>query len=186
MTQTTPILPNLYLVGFMATGKSTFGRILAARLGMRFLDVDEEIETSQAMPVSRIFADLGEPRFRELERAYIETGHPAHGCVVSCGGGLVCQPGMIELLKSRGVVLCLHASVAAILARTESRKDRPLLNVENPAERIRTLLAQRQPIYERAGTMVLTEGRPMHEVTDHLLRVYRREAREFVRQPPNP
>jgi shikimate kinase len=171
--------PNLYLVGFMATGKSTFGRMIANRLGMQFIDVDSAIEHQAGMPVTEIFQTFGEAHFRQLERKFIESGHPARGCVVACGGGLVCQPGMLELLREKGVIICLSASEETILARTANRNDRPLLNTENPADRIRRLLAERTPIYQRAGTMVLTENRPFNDVAEHLVRVYRREARDF-------
>jgi shikimate kinase len=175
-------LPNLYLVGFMATGKSTFGRMVAMRLGMRFIDVDTEIERAEHMPISKIFETRGEPAFRTLERQFIETGHPDCGCIVATGGGLVCQPGMLELLRARGVVICLHASEHAILSRTLNRTDRPLLATDDPAERIRTLLASRLPIYEKAGTMILTDARPLGDVANHIIRVYRRDARDAARR----
>lgn len=174
-----PDTPNLYLVGFMATGKSTFGRMAAARSGMRFIDVDDEIERAEGCTIAQLFAAKGEPYFRSCERRFIESGHPDRGCIVACGGGLVVQPGMLEMLRSRGVVICLHASEQTILARTANRKDRPLLEVADQAQRVRTLMAQRLPIYERCGTMILTDGRSFQDVTEHVLRVYRREGREF-------
>src|SRR4051812_46435873 len=83
---------NLYLVGFMGTGKSTVGRQLARQMGFEFIDSDHEIERRQGKPVSQIFAEEGEARFRALEREFIEHGHPTKKCVVSCGGGLVVPP----------------------------------------------------------------------------------------------
>ena len=80
---------NLYLVGFMGTGKSTVGRQVARQMGFEFIDSDHEIERRQGQPVSQIFAEQGEAKFRALEREFIEHGHPAQKCVVSCGGGLV-------------------------------------------------------------------------------------------------
>jgi shikimate kinase len=77
------------------------------------------------------------------------------------------------------VVICLHASVETILKRTQSSRHRPLLNVEDPLERIRTLYAQREPVYRQAGTQVLTDGRTLNDIAAHALRVYRREAAEF-------
>ena len=172
---------NLYLVGFMGTGKTTVGRTVAHWLGFALIDSDHEIERQQKKTVSEIFATDGEPAFRVMERAFIEGGHPAERAVVSCGGGLVVQPGMLELLKQKGVVICLHASLETILHRTQGNKNRPLLNVENPFERIRALYAVREPIYNQAGTVILTDGRTMPDIVQHVLRTYRREAAEFAR-----
>lgn len=171
---------NLYLVGFMGTGKSTVGRAVAARLGFQLVDSDQEIERIRGRTIPEIFAQEGEPAFRALERDFIEKGHPGERTVVSCGGGLVVQPGMLDALRARGVVLCLHASLATILARTSRNRNRPLLEVENPEERIRTLYAAREPIYRQAGTTVLTDARPLGEVVAHVIRVWQRDARDFA------
>lgn len=170
---------NLYLVGFMGTGKSTVGRQVAKQLGFQFLDSDHEIERVQGKAVSRIFAEDGEARFRELEREFVEHGHPASRCVIACGGGLVVPPGMLELLRSRGVVICMHAPIETILQRTMHTNHRPLLQVEDREQRLRDLYAQREAIYRRTGTMVLTDSRPLREITGHVMRVYRLEAAHF-------
>ncbi|MSU45651.1 MAG: shikimate kinase [Lacunisphaera sp.] len=166
---------NLYLVGFMGTGKSTVGRLVARQLGFKFLDSDHEIERAQGRPVGKIFAEDGETKFRALEREFAEHGHPALQCVVACGGGLVVPPGMLELLRSRGVVMCLHAPIDTIIRRTMHTTHRPLLQVENPEQRLRELYAQREEIYRRTGTIVLTDSRPLREIAAHVLRVYRLE-----------
>lgn len=173
---------NLYLVGFMATGKSTVGRALAHRLGYDFKDSDAEIERRLGVPVREIFASEGEAVFRRYEREFVESGHPDHRCVIACGGGLVTQPGMIELLKEKGVVICLYATSQTILQRTQGNKNRPLLEVENPQERIQALMAEREPFYRRAGALVLTDNRGLGEVVEHLQRVYLREAEAFLRE----
>lgn len=173
---------NLYLVGFMGTGKTTVGRAAAQRLGFAFLDSDQEIERLQGRPIPEIFARDGEAAFRGLERDFVLRGHPAERTVVACGGGLVVQPGMAELLADRGVVICLHASIETILARTGRQPDRPLLNVTDPAERARVLFAEREPIYRRSGTLVLTDGRPLRDVVAHVARVWHREAEEYARR----
>lgn len=177
----TPPDINLYLVGFMGTGKSTVGRQVAKQLGFRFVDSDYEIERWQGKAVARIFAEEGEAAFRLMEREFIERGHPAQRCVVACGGGLVVPPGMLELLQIRGVVICLHASIETILQRTLHATHRPLLHVDDPAERVRQLYTQREEIYRRTGTMVLTDNRPQREILGHVLRVYRHEAAYFKR-----
>jgi shikimate kinase len=173
---------NLYLVGFMGTGKSTVGRAVAQKLGFELLDSDVEIERQQGRTISDIFATDGEAAFRVMERAFIENGHPAQRTVVACGGGLVVQPGMLDALRQRGVVVCLHASIQTILDRTARHRTRPLLAVDNPEERVRTLYAQREPIYRRCGTLILTDSRPLLDITGHVIRAWRRDAADFARQ----
>lgn len=167
---------NLYLVGFMGSGKSTVGWHAAKQLQFQLLDSDREIEKQAGKPISDIFAQDGEPAFRALERAYIEQGHPAKGCVVSCGGGLIVPSGMLDLLHRKGVVICLHAPLETILERTVRHSHRPLLEQGDKEQRIRELYAQREELYRRAGTMVLSDKRPLREIVAHVLRVYRREA----------
>ncbi|MSU23355.1 MAG: shikimate kinase [Opitutus sp.] len=173
---------NLYLVGFMGTGKSTVGRAVAHRLGFGVLDSDHAIERQRGKTIPEIFAAEGEPAFRAMEREFLERGHPAERTVIACGGGLVVQPGMLALLKSKGVVVCLHASLATILARTSRHQHRPLLVAENPEERVRTLYAQREPIYKNSGTVILTDGRPLGDIVAHVMRSWRRDAMDFVRK----
>lgn len=175
---------NLYLVGFMGTGKSTVGRAVAVRLNFHLLDSDHEIERLQCKTVPEIFSQEGEPAFRALEREFIERGHPAQRTVVACGGGLVVQPGMLPLLLSKGVVVCLHATLETILARTSRHRNRPLLDVGNPEERIRTLYATREAIYRQSGTLILTDSRPLADIVAHVTRVWRRDARDFARAHP--
>lgn len=170
-------LPNLYLVGFMGVGKSVLGRRVARALGFGFLDSDKVIEQEEGRKIADIFATDGETAFRALERRFIEQGHPPHGTVVACGGGLAIQPGMPELLKSRGVVICLFASLEKIIERTSRNKKRPLLDVDDPEERVRQLLAEREPAYLRCGPCITTEGRTMAEAVRHLVRTYRSQLR---------
>ena len=171
---------NLYLVGFMGTGKTTVGRAVAQRMNFELMDSDHEIERVTGKIIPQIFEEEGEPAFRAKEREFIEHGHPSERCVVACGGGLVVQPGMLELLKKKGVVVCLHASLETILARTQGNRHRPLINVEDPLARMRILYTQREPIYRRSGTVILTDGRPLNDIAAHVIRVYRREAGDHV------
>ena len=173
---------NLYLVGFMGTGKSTVGRAVAHKLGFGIIDSDHEIERLRGKTIPEIFAAEGEPAFRAMEREFVERGHPLARTVVSCGGGLVVQSGMLALLKTKGVVVCLHASLETILARTSRHQHRPLLAGENPEERVRTLYAAREPIYKQSGTVILTDARPLGEVVAHVMRAWRRDAVDFARK----
>lgn len=172
---------NLYLVGFMGTGKTTVGRAVAQRIGFKCVDSDHEIERRAGKPITEIFAQEGEAAFRKLERWFVEEGHQGERLVVACGGGLIVEPGMLELLGKRGVIVCLHASIETILARTDRHKNtRPLLNVADADTRARELYAAREAIYRAAGTVILTDARPLSEITSHVVRVWRREAEDFA------
>jgi len=169
--------PNLYLIGFMGVGKSAVGRYVAKVLNMHFIDSDHAIEEQTGMSVSSIFESMGEVAFRQIEREFIDKGHPEHGCVISCGGGLPIEPGMRELLLSKGVVICLFASEDTIVERTSRNDKRPMLHVDDPAQRVRELLATRLPIYMKTGTGISTENRTLGEVANHVVRVYNHEIR---------
>lgn len=163
----------------MGVGKSAIGRQVARELGYRFIDSDHQIEKEQDKRIPEIFATVGEAHFRQLERQFIESGHPDSGCVVSCGGGLAVQPGMKELLKEKGIVICLFASAESIIERTSRNKNRPLLNVDDPAAQVRALLKEREPIYMDCGACISTEGRTISEVVRHMIRTFKSNARAF-------
>jgi len=167
----------------MGTGKTTVGRAVAHRIGFKCADSDHEIERKAGKPVAEIFAGEGEAAFRALELRFIEEGHARERLVVACGGGLVVQPGMLGLLATKGVVVCLHASIETILSRTGRHgKTRPLLDVEDPDASARALYAQREAIYRSAGTVILTDSRPLSEIAAHVIRVWRRESVDFARR----
>jgi shikimate kinase len=167
----------------MGTGKTTIGRHVAQRIGFACADSDHEIERRAGKPVARIFAEDGEASFRTLERWFVEEGHAPERLVVACGGGLVVQPGMLGMLAKRGVVVCLHATIETILARTRRHGSvRPLLDVEDREARARALYAEREAIYRSAGTVILTDSRPLGEIAAHVVRVWRREAEDFARR----
>ena len=176
--QTNASNPNLYLLGFMGTGKSVLGKRLAYRLGYRFIDSDFEIEKKYGMPIKEIFATMGEEKFRQMEREFIESGHPTSNCVVSCGGGLCCRGDMPELVKSKGVSVVLFSTPEEILERTSRNKSRPLLNVENPLERIKTLLAERTPYYMRSGVAIAADKK-LKLTEDHIMRIYIEKKRHY-------
>ena len=172
--------PNLYLLGFMGTGKSSIGRKVAARLGFRFLDSDAEIEKLCGMETKDIFAKFGEAKFRQMEREFIENGHPAHNCVIACGGGLCCRDGMPELVKSKGVSVVLFSTPDEIFERVSSNDKRPLLNVENPRERIANLLRERTPYYMKSGVAIAAD-KNMKITEDRILRIYAAKLRRMKR-----
>ncbi len=161
-------LTNLYLIGFMGTGKSTSGKLSAEKIGLRFIDSDEEIERENGLSISKIFETQGEERFRTLEKNFIDTGHPSKGYLISCGGGLPIQEGMIEKLKSKGVVFCLWASPETILYRTSADTSRPLLQSDHPLSKIKKLLQEREKKYLLADRIILTDEKGEQEVAEEI------------------
>jgi shikimate kinase len=176
---TEPFLPNLYLVGFMGTGKTSIGCQVADLLGFKQLDSDKEIEKRQGLSITEIFQKFGEEHFRKLEREFIEKGHPNSGCLVSCGGGLIMQPKMTNTLKEKGIVICLFASLKTILKRINSSSliHRPLLNVKDQEFRIKKLMDERLPVYLKFGKAVSTENRSIAEVAKHIVRIYKKDSK---------
>ncbi|HMO05009.1 MAG TPA: shikimate kinase [Kiritimatiellia bacterium] len=150
--------PNLVLVGFMGTGKSSAGRILAERLGMTFLDMDDEIVRREGRSIPDIFRDSGEPAFRALERALVVELAGQTGYVVSTGGGIVLNPDNVRDFARTGRVFCLHATPEAILKRVEHDTNRPLLQGGDKLARISELLAKRQALYDAIPDRIDTDG----------------------------
>ena len=163
----------------MGTGKSAVGRTVAQRLGYQFIDSDQAIEESQGRSIKEIFESDGEAAFRKMEKSFVQEGHPNENCVVSCGGGLIAQPGILEMIQSKGPVVCLLAAPQTIFDRVNGSKKRPLLNVANPLAKIEELLKEREPIYRMAGTEVLTDGRTIANVAAHVMRVYKSETKSW-------
>lgn len=171
--------PNLILTGFMGTGKSTLGRMLAQNWRWDFLDTDKIIQQKTKRSISEIFATDGEPAFRELEKQCVAEWLPAGGTIISTGGGIVTIPGMIEQLRRHGIVFALFASPETIFERIKTNKSRPLVQTENPLESLRTLLAEREHFYMNSGINVLTEHRTLPEIAQTVERAYRKELRKM-------
>jgi shikimate kinase len=159
---------NIILTGFMATGKSSIGRCLAARLGYEFVDLDALIEAEAGMRISQIFASQGEAAFRELESRMVERAAGRTGCVIATGGGAIVNPRNLEALKRSGVVIVLTADPEIILSRVRDAEDRPMLRGGEMRERIQRLLEERAPAYAKADLSVDTSDRTMDEVVGHL------------------
>ena len=161
---------NIVLTGFMGTGKSTVGRRLAARLGWPFVDTDALIEARHG-PIPAIFAEGGEERFRALEREVAGEVAEGSGQVVATGGRLLLDPANEATLGASGAVVCLVASVDELIERLSGEADqRPLLQGDDPAARIRELLAERAAGYGRFP-QVRTDGLDPDEVADAVLAI---------------
>jgi shikimate kinase len=155
---------SLILVGFMGTGKSAVGKLLAEKLGKKFVDMDEILAARAGKPISRIFAEDGEPRFRAMERELVRELAGQANLVIATGGGVVLNPDNIRDFSRSGQVVCLSAAPAEILRRVGNSTQRPLLNQPDPAAAIRQLLAKRQPLYDAIPLQVDTTGKTVAEV----------------------
>ena len=160
---------NLALVGFMGTGKSSVGRLVAARLGYDFVDSDEWIEKRVGKSITRIFAEDGEPAFREIERQLVAEMTGWRQKIISTGGGLAANDANIATLKQHALIVCLWATPEAIWKRVCHQTHRPLLQGPDPLGKIRSLLEQRTPFYRQADVLVHTGTRSVREVAQHVL-----------------
>ncbi len=152
----------------MGTGKTEVGRILAKKLGYIFVDVDHEIEKGQKMTVAEIFRLRGEDAFRDLESDVIKRVSEMDKVVIATGGGAVLRQENRESLRKKGIVVCLTAAPETLLKRTRSSRERPLLHVEDPLQRIKELLDFRRPYYEKADIIVDTEGKSPFETAEEI------------------
>lgn len=159
---------NIVLTGFMGTGKSTVGRIVADRLGREFVDSDEVIE-SEFGPIGRIFAIDGEAGFREKERTVALNLASRHGAVIATGGGMLLDPVAVDAFERHGSIFCLRADPTEILRRVlgDSQVDRPLLGDSDPRARILELLEAREQAYSRF-TQISTDNKTPHQVADEV------------------
>ncbi|MCX6641899.1 MAG: shikimate kinase [Candidatus Bathyarchaeota archaeon] len=122
---------NIALVGFMGTGKTTVGMLLAKILGIIYVDSDEEIIRISGCNIPDLFAEYGETRFREIETDTVLHLSQLDGVVISCGGGVAINPENVAILRTTSKVVLLTASPEEILQRTSGDRSRPLLNTEN-------------------------------------------------------
>ncbi len=160
---------NIILTGFMGTGKSTVGRLLAQRLQRPFLDMDKLIEERAGRPISAIFADEGENGFRDLERRLVEELSGRSGLVIATGGGVVLNPDNVRDFARTGLLVCLDASPQRILERVAHETHRPLLAGPCREKRVKELLQARRKAYESVAFHVDTNELTPVEVSERIL-----------------
>ncbi len=162
------------LVGFMGTGKTAVAKQVAEKLKMRYVDLDDIIEEREGRPIKEIFAKDGEEYFRKVEKTVTKELSSESGLVIATGGGIVIDNENVENLKKNGVTICLTASPEMILKRTAQVGHRPLLNVDDPAARIRKLLAYRTTFYTKADYTIDTSPFTISQVADKVMEIARK------------
>ncbi|MDP2981230.1 MAG: shikimate kinase [Candidatus Omnitrophota bacterium] len=160
---------NIILVGFMGTGKSVVGKLLAKKLNMDFVESDEMIETREKMPIKDIFEKKGEPYFRLVEKEVVKEASSRKNIVISAGGGAIADEDNLKNLKNSGIIICLKASPETILRRTKDLKTRPLLNIPDPKKKIGELLKKREAYYNKADFSVNTDDLSIEQAVERIL-----------------
>lgn len=164
---------NIVLIGFMGTGKTSVGKRVAEQLEMAFLDMDDIIVERQGKDISRIFAEDGEPFFRQLERELVGELARRDGLVIATGGGVVLNDDNITDFRSSGVVICLSADPNIILERVTQETHRPLLEGDEKIRRILEILEARQGLYNAIPHQIDTTHLTVDEVVAQVVRLYR-------------
>ena len=151
---------NIALIGYMGTGKTIVGQLLAQKLEREFLDMDLMIEQKTGKSIPDIFRQDGQIAFRELEMEIAKDVSDKDKAVISCGGGIVLNQVSIDRLRLKGRIIYLTAAPSVILKRVSREVgQRPMLDVDNPVLAIRRMLKQRQPFYDRAADLTINTSR---------------------------
>ena len=162
---------SLFLTGPMGAGKSTIGRQLSRQLRMAFYDSDREIENRTGVDIPLIFELEGEQGFRKRERLIIDELTLLPNIILATGGGAILDADNREHLAERGLVIYLHASVNQQLARTKHDRNRPLLQTDNPRQRLEELMQVRDPLYREIADLVIdTDGKRVMAVVNQIIR----------------
>jgi shikimate kinase len=167
---------NVILVGFMGSGKSSCGRLLARRLGRCFVETDDMIVGREGRSIPEIFRVDGEARFREIEGELLADLRLKSDDVIATGGGLPCREGRMAALREIGTVVWLTGDLLELVTRARRSGQRPMLD-GRPFDEIETLYREREPYYRQADVAVDTTGRGPDQVVAAVLAVLRdREA----------
>jgi len=170
--------PNIVLVGFMGTGKTSVGKRLAAQLRMRYVDTDDIIECDSGRLISDIFSEDGEAIFRELESEAVRKVSKLDNHIISTGGGVVLKETNMAALKRNGIIFCLTATAEEIYRRVQHQAPRPLLQTPDPLTKINAMLEERHAYYVKADYVVETTGCSFEAVMAYIKRVFMESIRD--------
>ncbi|HTY23948.1 MAG TPA: 3-dehydroquinate synthase [Desulfomonilaceae bacterium] len=167
---------NIILTGFMGTGKTAVGRLVAQRLGMTFLDTDHEIERRAGISIPEIFSFFGEAHFRAMEKDLCQYIAAQERHVIATGGGMPMDPDNRRLLNSAGIVICLRSEAQEILKRVGNGNGRPMLQCGDSAQRVNQLLREREPVYSAFPFQLDTTHLSVEDTAQRILRITDRGA----------
>ena len=162
---------HLVLIGLPGAGKSTVGRMVAERLQTGFVDIDSILIRKEGKPIAMIFAEKGEPAFRDMERKEVDAALSNQPAVIVPGGGWAAQPGNLDAARARGYFIYLKVRAEVAAGRAEPSGTRPVLMGDDPLARMRDLFKERDPFYARADATVQTEAKPAEKVADEIVRL---------------
>ena len=166
-------MKNLVLVGFMGSGKTSAGKLVAQRLGMKFVDMDDLIEQRHGQTISQIFEKKGEAFFRQQERALVRELSPGQDRVIATGGGLVLDPNNLRDLGRTGVIICCWVDATVAHDRTKDAKHRPLLEAGGDRlTQIEALLRRRELLYKAIPNRIDTSAMTVEQQTNEIIRIY--------------
>jgi shikimate kinase len=159
---------NLYLVGFMGSGKTAVAKQIAEVTDLKYVEMDDLIEKKENRSINDIFSDSGENYFRKVEKEILKEISFGDKQIVSCGGGVVIDEENIRRMKNSGIVICLEAKPEVIYQRIKNEGHRPLLNVDNPQAKIEELLKLRKPYYDKVNHRVKTDDLSVKQVAQEI------------------
>ena len=163
---------NIFLIGFMGSGKSALARIIAKQTQRELIEMDETIEAEAGITINQIFETYGEAYFRDLETQLISRIAKKGNAIVSCGGGAVLREENVECMRCNGVIVYLSATPETIYSRVHRSTNRPLLNGNMNVEYIRGLMEKRLPIYENAADVVIdVNGKEKYQIVNEILKI---------------
>ena len=165
---------NIILTGFMGTGKTTLGQLLAEKIGYQFVDTDALIEAQIGQTIAELFQTKGEAAFRKLESELVVKLARQQGLVIATGGGLVLDPKNVTTLSKSGKIICLIASPEEILTRVSKQQSvRPLLQEKDPQSKIIELLQQRDAVYQQFPQLSTSKCSP-YKLVDEIFKLTNR------------
>lgn len=164
---------NIVLIGFMGSGKSTIGRLLARKLDCDFIDTDALIEARTKKRIKEIFEKDGQLIFRQIEAEVVAEVALQKGKVIACGGGVILNPRNVQALRKNGVIIYLKAEPEVLYRRVKESEIRPLLNAPNPEARFYEIFSERRQRYKKAADRIvdvteLTPGKIAEKIVSEI------------------